>query len=205
MGVLLTPCYFGSISFWTALLSNHEVFFEIWGSYQKQTLRNRSNILGANGKLGLTIPVNYSQKNRQLLKDVQIANTSNWQELHLKSLASAYQMSPFYEYYIDAIIELFDEKWDSLLELNLATIRCVLNCLDLDLGYHLTTHFEKSPENSQDLRYLAGKNAPSPFILKSYTQVFSQKFGFTEELSILDLLFNEGPNTENILLSQLNG
>ena len=205
MGVLLTPCYFGSISFWTALLSDHKVLLEIWGSYQKQTLRNRSNILGSNGKLGLTIPVNYSQKNRQLLKDVQIAKSSNWQELHLKSLASAYQMSPFYEYYIDEITEILNNEWDSLLDLNLATIKCMVNCLEIDLDYTLTTRFEKSPDNIQDLRYLSGKNTPSPFRLNAYTQVFSQKFGFIENLSILDLLFNEGPNTENVLLSQLKG
>lgn len=199
MTILLNPCYFGSISYWLAAVNAEEVVFEIWDNYQKQTQRNRCNILGANGKLTLTIPVNYTQKNRQLYRDVRISGDTNWQDLHLKSFDSAYKMSPFYEYYIDDIRLLYTQSWDFLLDFNMACFETMVKLLELSLRHRNTESYNAEQSKVIDFRGLSAKKAHSPFSLKPYTQVFSEKHGFTSDLSILDLLFNEGPNTENFL------
>jgi hypothetical protein len=202
MNVLLNPCYFGSIAYWLGIIQSDKLWFEVCDNYQKQTLRNRCIILGANGSLSLSIPVKYSQNNRQLYRDVRIAYDSDWQQLHLKSLASAYQMSPFYEYYIAEIEALFLKQWEYLIEFNFASLKTLANCLELPMNYQKTKVFALDYDHGMDLRSLSEKKATSPVKLKPYTQVFSQKFGFVSNLSILDLLFNEGPNSENYLLQQ---
>jgi hypothetical protein len=200
MTVLINPCYFGSVSQWLAIISADTVIFEVCDNYQKQTLRNRCNIAAANGPLSLTIPVRYTQKNREPYAAVSIANNTNWQKLHLKSLYTAYKISPFYDYYIDDLSVLYKNKWENLMAFNFKSIEIISKLLELELSQDKTQHFVTSPVAARDLRYLSAKNAKSPFKLKPYTQVFSQKHGFLSDLCILDLLFNEGPNAENFLL-----
>jgi len=204
MPVILNPCYFGSVSQWLGILSADHVIFEVCDNYQKQTLRNRCNIAAANGRLCLSIPVHYSQKNRQLYKKVRIANNTNWQELHLKSLHSAYKMSPFYDYYIDDLSDLYQDSWEHLMEFNFKSIAIISNLLDIEFEQERSQSFITAERGIKDLRYLSTKNAVSAFRLLPYTQVFSQKYGFLSDLCILDLLFNEGPNTENFLLKHLS-
>lgn len=202
MKVLLHPCYFGSISFWLTVINANQLVLEVCDNYQKQTQRNRCNILAANGILTLTVPVNFSQKNRTAVTDVQIAS-SNWQSQHLKSLNSAYKMSPFYEYYIDDIAAIVNREYPSLLELNISSVKLIAELLELPLSYKVTRNYRRHPIGIIDSRYLVKKNSPSPYKLKEYTQVYTYKYGFKPDLCILDLLFNEGPNTENFLRKHL--
>ena len=97
MDILIYPTYFPSIAQCVAMVQAKKVIFEICDNYQKQTYRNRMTIYGAQGKIPLTVPVVYSQKNRQLYKDIQVSNDTNWQDLHWKSIKSAYNSSPFFE------------------------------------------------------------------------------------------------------------
>ena len=202
MKVLLHPCYFGSISFWLTAINANQLVLEVCDNYQKQTQRNRCRILAANGILTLTVPVNFSQKNRTASIDVQIAS-SNWQSQHLKSLDSAYKMSPFYEYYIDDIMGLFNREFISLMQLNLTSLKLIAELLELPLSYRVTKSYSPNPTGIVDWRYLVKKNPLSPYKLKEYTQVFADKYDFKPDLCILDLLFNEGPNTENFLRKHL--
>jgi len=123
--ILLHPTYFPTIETFVAIANTDNVTFEVFDNYQKQTYRNRCYIYGANGRLQLSIPVVYTQKNRQLYQDVKIANSYNWQDIHFKSLESAYRTSPFYEYYIDDIKPLFIKSFDSILDFNLACFEVV--------------------------------------------------------------------------------
>ena len=118
LDVILHPTYFPNIVHFVAMVKSDSVCFEVCDNYQKQSYRNRTEIYGANGKLALTVPVSYSQKNRQLYRDVKIANEDDWQLQHLKSLQSAYSMSPFFEFYIDDLMPLFETKFDFILDLN---------------------------------------------------------------------------------------
>jgi hypothetical protein len=202
MNVLLHPTYFANVAHFVALLKADVLTFEVQDNYQKQTYRNRTNIYGAQGKLGLTVPVNYSQKNRQLYRDVKIAYDSNWQVVHWKSLESAYKMSPYFEFYQDDLKPLFDLKEQFLLDFNLQCFKAVCACLELDIDYKITTSYEKTLDNIDDYRPLIAAKKETAFNFDRYIQVFTQKHGFISNLSILDLLFNEGPNTLNYLESQ---
>jgi hypothetical protein len=171
------------------------VSFEVCDNYQKQTHRNRTEIYGANGKLALTVPVSYSQNNRQLYKDVTIANDGIWQIQHLKSLQSAYSMSPFFEFYIDDLMSLFDKEFKFILDFNLNCFEVLKDSLQLDISTNKTQTFEKDPNDKSDFRPLVNRNYKANSF-QPYTQVFTEKHGFMANLSILDLLFNEGPNAE---------
>ncbi|WP_296312708.1 WbqC family protein [Winogradskyella sp. UBA3174] len=194
MSCLIHPTYFPNIANFTAMIKANVVYLEVCDNYQKQTLRNRTEIYGANGKLALTAPVSYTQKNRQLYKDVKLANENDWQLQHLKSLESAYRMSPFFEYYIDDLMPLFEKRFDYILDFNLKAFEILLDCLQTNLKTSKTQMFEKESKDKINYRHLVNRNFEITS-LKPYTQVFTEKHGFIPNLSILDLLFNEGPNT----------
>ncbi|WP_179346116.1 WbqC family protein [Winogradskyella ursingii] len=202
MNCLLHPTYFPNIAHFVAMINAENIYFEVWDNYQKQSYRNRTEIYGANGKLALTVPVIYTQKNRQLYKDVLIANKENWQLLHLKSLQSAYRMSPFFEYYEADLMPLFEKRFNYLLDFNFECFDIVSKCMELKLHFQETETFEKTPNDKTDFRNLVRKKNEVD-TLKPYTQVFTEKHGFIPNLSILDLLFNEGPNTELYLNKQI--
>lgn len=202
MQAILHPTYFPNVAHVVAMVKSDMFIFEIHDNYQKQTYRNRTYIYGANGKLLLNIPIKHSQKNRQLYKNVKIENATNWQDLHWKSLQSAYRTSPFFEFYEDAIQHVFQNKFTFLLDYNIKCLQAIFDCLQLPFDYQYTTVFEKVTGNKNDFRYLVNCKKEIPQQFTSYTQVFGSKHGFLQNLSILDLLFNEGPNAINYLMSQ---
>jgi hypothetical protein len=198
---LIYPTAFPNIAHFCAVVNADSVYFEVSDNYQKQSYRNRTEIYGANGKLALTVPVSYTQKNRQLYKDVKIANEEQWQQHYLKSLLSAYSMSPFFEFYIDDLMPLFENQFDYILDFNLKCFDLLAECLLLHKVPKHTSTFEKIPSEKVDFRTLVKRNAEVQ-TLQPYTQVFTEKHGFIPNLSILDLLFNEGPNSELYLKRQ---
>lgn len=201
MEVLLSHTYFPSIATFIVLAKSEKVWFEVHDNYEKQTYRNRAYIFGANGKQALSIPVNYTQKNRQLYRDVEISHVMPWQSTHKKSIESAYRSSPFFEFYEDELIPLFTKKPKFLMDYNIDCFEVICNCLGLELHSKNTPVYEKEHKNILDYRKLAQiQTKISPF--ETYTQVFSEKYGYINNLSILDLLFNEGPNSLNYLNSQ---
>ena len=130
--MLLHPTYFPNIATVVSVIASKHLTFEVHDHYQKQTYRNRCEIYGANGKLALSVPVTYTQKQRQYYKDVQIATDQNWQIQHLKSLDSAYRMSPFYEFYIDELMPVFKTNFKFLIDLNLKCFELVIQALELE-------------------------------------------------------------------------
>ncbi|WP_299118132.1 WbqC family protein [uncultured Winogradskyella sp.] len=201
--MLLHPTYFPNIAHFVAILTSDNLVFEVCDNYQKQTYRNRSEIYGANGKLVLSVPVSYTQKLRQQSKDVQISSTDNWQLQHLKSLDSAYRMSPFYEFYIDDLMPIFETQFKYLLDLNLKCFELISEALELNKSYTLSEEFIVPDNSSNDYRHLVNAKKHTNFQFNKYTQVFMDKHGYFPNLSILDLLFNEGPNTLNYLEAQI--
>ncbi|RED43045.1 WbqC-like protein [Winogradskyella eximia] len=201
MNNLIYPTYFPNIAHFWAIVNSDSICFEVSDNYQKQSFRNRTEIYGANGKLALTVPVSYSQKNRQLYKDVKIANDESWQLQHLKSLQSAYSMSPFFEFYIDDLMPLFENHYDYILDFNLKCYDLLSDSLQLNRTSKHTSIFEIKPSENKDFRHLVKRNSKVQSF-QPYTQVFTEKHGFISNLSILDLLFNEGPNAELYLKRQ---
>lgn len=199
MSSLLHLTYFPNVAHMAVMLKNNECFIEAHDTYLKQTYRNRTCIYAANGKLQLNIPVIHSQNNRQLYKDVVIKSEENWQINHLKSLESAYRKSPFFEYYIDDISVLFEMEAQNLFSFNLKCLEVIFECLQLPCNFKFTERFEHHPMNIENFRSLVYCKKEVEQNFDAYTQVFEEKHGFIGNLSILDLLFNEGPNTVNYL------
>ncbi|MDO1500046.1 WbqC family protein [Winogradskyella maritima] len=202
MKALISLTAFPNLSHYSIYSNFNEVEIEAQGTYQKQTFRNRYDIFGPNGKLPLTIPVIYSSKNKQLYRDVKISNVEKWQSQHLKSLMTAYNSSPFFEYYIDDLMPLFNTTYNFLFEYNLICNETLNACVQIDKDLELTTQFKNQNGATFDFRNLAKLKTVIPYNFKSYTQMFCVKHGFLPNLSILDLLFNEGPNTLNYLEQQ---
>ena len=198
--VLLHPTYFPSIAQFHLILNNPCVL-EVSDNYQKQTLRNRAYIYGANGKQALNLPIKHvgGDTGRQLFKDVKVENNFPWQRLHWKSLETAYRTSPYFEYYEDDLVRIFEKQYTYLLDVNLDTIETILACLLVHINFDKTKGYEAEPQEVKDYRFLSSAKKEYPITMPSYHQIFSDKYGFIPNLSILDLLFHEGPNTQDYL------
>ncbi|HET8837624.1 MAG TPA: WbqC family protein [Flavobacteriaceae bacterium] len=202
--ILIHPAYFGPIDQFSAMAHAEEVLFENEDNYQKQTYRNRQYVYGANGKLLLNIPVKHNSKkvgnsDHRKYKDVQIENSFHWQRDHWRSLQTAYRTSPFFEYYEDDLVSLYEKPVTYLLDFNYRCLEVISSLLSLDFNYSKTEKFSENPENCIDLRKLIIAKRQNARDQKRYQQVFADKHGFLKNLSILDLLFNEGPQATDYL------
>ena len=203
MNILIHPTYFPSISHFAAIVQAEKVTFEMEDNFQKQTNRNRTYIYSPNGIQLLNIPVKHSKIAHQKTKDIQIENDFDWQKQHFKSLEAAYRSSPFFEFFEDDLLPVFEKKHSFLMDLNLEVFELITRCLRMKIEYNATTEYihEIKANEITDFRYLAnGKKDQSQF--ESYTQVFDDKFGFINNLSVLDLVFNEGKFALDYLKSQ---
>ncbi|WP_347374449.1 WbqC family protein [Aequorivita sp. Q41] len=199
--ILLHPSYFPSIEQMAAVAQATKVVFEVEDNYQKQTYRNRTFIAHSNGKLLLNIPIKHSKlKQRQKTKNVLVENDFPWQELHWKSIESAYRTSPFFEYYEDDLEQLFTETVGSLMAHNLKIFKILSELIGIEVEVSQTTTYETAPKIT-DLRLLINAKRKSNFIPKTYIQVHEANHAFLPNLSVLDLLFNEGPNALGYLES----
>ena len=199
--ILIHPTYFPSISHYVAMAQAHSVTLEMEDNFQKQTNRNRMYIYSPNGIQLLNIPVKHSKEAHQKTKDIRLETAFDWQKQHFKSLEAAYRSSPFFEYFEDAIMPVFEKQHIFLIDLNFETIEIVSRCLKMPLVFEKTSEYFHDVNDASDLRGLAiGKKDNSQ--LSEYTQVFSEKFGFINNLSILDLLFNEGRHALDYLQKQ---
>ena len=195
MDILIHPNYFPNIHQFSQIIKANSILFEVSDNYQKQTFRNRTYIYGANGKLGLFIPVIHTHKNRELFKDVKISYESNWMDLHLKSLQSAYRSSPYFEYFEDDFIKLYSEKEKFLADFNIKCIKLISNLLDLDLDFKISNEYVEKTNDIIDLRDLSNARKEKKIETPKYIQVFESKHGYLNNLSILDLIFSEGKNS----------
>jgi hypothetical protein len=203
MNILIHPTYFPSISHFAAIIQAEKATFEMEDNFQKQTNRNRTYIYSPNGIQLLNIPVKHSKIAHQKTKDIQIENDFDWQKQHFKSLEAAYRSSPFFEFFEDDLLPIFEKKHSFLMDLNLEVFELITRCLRMKIEYNATTEYIHEIESNEitDFRYLAnGKKDQSQF--ESYTQVFDDKFGFINNLSVLDLVFNEGKFAVDYLKSQ---
>lgn len=203
---LIHPLYFGPIDLFVPIAKASAIRFEINDNYQKQSYRTRQYIYGANGKLLLNIPIKHlGNGQHQLLKEVKIENDFKWQILHWKSLESAYRTSPYFEFFEDDFYPIYHTKFEYLTDFTEAAWKLLLESLGLDLSINYTTVYQESYAPTQeilDLRHLAKAKRKPALELNPYIQVFESKKGFLNNLSILDLLFNEGTNSLSYLQNQ---
>ena len=209
MKALLSTTYFGPIQWYQKLYRCETVEIEQWESFLKQTYRNRCLIATTQGIQALTVPI--ERGTSQQIRDIRISDHGNWRHLHWNALVSAYGESPFFEYYQDDIRPFFEHRWDYLFDFNEAIREKMCELLDIQPKVGYTSAFANHGDRHHDLRD-ASITVPVPMIHdfreainpkhpqsdpdfepKPYYQVYQQKHGFLLNLSILDLLFNMGP------------
>ncbi len=205
--ILLSTAYFAPIHFYARFIAHQQIYIEQFEHFNKQTYRNRCVILGGNGPITLVVPVIRGRGAKTLIKDLKISYEMDWQRNQWQTIVSAYNSSPFFEYYKDDIQPFFEKKAKYLLDFNQTINNAICELLEIENQTILTDDFEVVPENTLNFREnISPKNIALydvHFQPKEYTQVFSDKFGFTPNLSILDLLFNEGPNSYAVLEESL--
>lgn len=196
--IIIYPTYFPSISHYIAMVNADKVMFEVEDTFQKQTNRNRMYIYSPNGIQMLNIPVKHDKIANQKFKDVKIEYDFNWQKNHFKSLEAAYRASPFFEYFEDDFRPLFEKKHTFIQDLNFEVFELINDALGINVPFEKTTEYFHEISDKQDFRFLANGKKDTT-IIEPYTQVFETKHGFINNLSILDLLFNEGRHAVDYL------
>lgn len=197
MTPILPIAYFGNLEYFWYFTTHQKVIIDVNETYLKQTFRNRAEIYGANGKLKLWIPVVRPHGAKSRTDQVTISTVEHWVNNHWKSIESAYRRTPFYEFYADQIHDVLFEDHDDLVDLTLKLTHHLIAKLGIDCEIEIATKSPAIIEN--DLRLHLSPKKESSFKSPEYIQTFSDRNPFIANLSILDLLFNEGPNSICIL------
>ena len=204
--LILSTAYLPPIDYWVAIVQHSELRIEAHENYQKQSYRNRCRIMGPNTIQDLNIPIAKTGSSKIAITQVQIFDDSLWQKIHWKSIETAYNSSPFFLYYADYFADLYTKKPSGLFDFNMEIIRSIFEILELDQKLETTNDFVKDyGDDATDLRSKIHPKQKSIFkkelAAQSYIQVFSERYGFVPNLSILDLIFNLGPEANSYLSS----
>lgn len=193
--MVLPSYYLPPISWFARMLNSDEpILVEQWANYRKQTLHNRCWIDSPNGKLALSVPIDRSTfvGGKCFMKDVRISEHSDWQRQHWYALESSYYNSPFFEYLQDDFHPIYLKRWKWLMDLNEALVAACLEQLNV-----LPVTIGRTDE------YVPTGNADNPLVPNEYYQVFKAKHGFQPDLSVIDLIFNMGPESILYLKNKL--
>jgi hypothetical protein len=193
MKILLPLFYLPPISWFSVFLrEDSEIVFEQFESFPKQTYRNRTAIYGANGKLLLIIPVRHN--GTRTINEIEVSRRDPWEKIHWKTIKTAYQRSPYFEYYEDQLEEIFNFKTNSLFAFNLNALKLIQKLLKTGKTYSLSEEYFRNPIE-ENYREKFSPKKDLEFELEEYYQTFTEKFGFQKDLSIIDLLCNKGPES----------
>lgn len=200
--VLIEPHYFPNIQFFSMILKYRHLVLDDLSYYQKQSYRNRCEIMGANKKLNLIVPV-LRGRSKIVIGDVEIAYEEAWKKNHWTSIFSAYNKSPYFLYYKDAIADVFEKKYKHLFTFDKDVIETLLRLLEIDVKVSRLSEIELNSDyfDARDMIHPKRPAMPEKLMYKEqpYIQVFSDRFAFVPNLSILDLLFNMGRESYDVL------
>lgn len=191
---LLPTAYLAPLSYYALIIKSPNSIIEQYEHFKKQTIRSRCSIYSSNGSLVLSVPKVRKSSSKTLIKDIQICYTEPWQKIHWNAIQSSYNSSPFFEYYMDEIFVIYNTKEKYLIDLNIKTHQLILKFLQIDSKINLSNNYNSQTE-LEDFRDKKFQSINNPV----YDQVFSIKKGFTPNLSIIDLVFNLGPESNNYL------
>ncbi len=201
--VLLSTAYLAPVSYYVLLARAGKVVIEQHENYQKQSYRNRCLIAAANGPMVLSIPVKKTLAGKNSIRDIQLSGHGNWQHMHWSSLVSAYASSPYFAFYRDDIHPFYEKKYKYLFDFNEALREEICALLNLEPRLEYSKSYTTGPETETlDYRELIHpkKQRLEELLPGPYVQVFDRKFGFLPDLSVLDLLFNTGPEASLFLM-----
>jgi hypothetical protein len=200
-GAIFPLFYLPPIEYFNKLLQHQEILIEQEEHFPKQTYRNRASIQSPNGKLDLTIPVVKGSKAHTKVKDVKISYDYNWQRLHWLSLQTCYRSSAFFEFYEDEFEPFYSKKYEYLFDYNSSLMSLLFKLLKIAPQFTYTASFESMYSDIDDYRAVIHPKLESTYQTKPYFQVFEDRNGFMPNLSIVDLLFNQGPKSVQFLQS----
>jgi hypothetical protein len=194
-GAVFPLFYLPNVEFFKNLQSfkGAEILIEHQEHYPKQTFRNRAQIAGPNGKLELSVPVKKGDVKRTPYKDLRICNDNNWQRIHWYSLCTSYRSSAYFEFYEDSFAPFYHQKFDFLFDYNQQLLEVILKALKLKVDFCLTEEYHPVYEFKHDFRKSFDFRKPSGYQQKKYYQVFEDRNPYLNNITILDLLFNQGP------------
>lgn len=205
MNIYLSTAYLAPVQYYSKLIEGNSVFIEQHENYQKQSYRNRCSVLSANGSIPLSIPVERPDSLKCSTRDIRIAEHGNWRHIHWNALISAYNSTPFFEYYRDDFQPFYEKKYNFLFDFNEELRMLISELIGIEANNinYTESYKDDFSENEIDLRDTIHPKkdwqlSDSTFETVPYYQVFGDKFGFTANLSIVDLLFNMG--NESILI-----
>jgi hypothetical protein len=198
---ILPLFYLPPVNYFSTLQKvNPDFLIEKHEHFPKQTYRNRASVYSPNGKLDITLPVVRGSKMRTKMKDVRISNDHNWQRLHWMTLQSCYRSSAYFEYYEDELSVFYHNKFDYLFDYNEQLTNWIIKKLKLNIELNFTEDYIEDLEPNLDYRlFMNPKKNEEEANNKAYYQVFEDKHQFIKNLSIVDLLFNQGPQAKNYL------
>ena len=200
MSILIETAYLPPIGYMAEVAAAGSAVIELFETYTKQTCRNRAEIYGPNGKQTLSIPVIKINGNKTITKDIRLSDHQPWQKIHLRSIETAYNNSPFFLYYQDDLAPFYEKKFVFLADWNHELLAKLLHILKAGCTLQFSDHFDKVPAGIDDKRNgPVLKHVTSLSRFPRYTQVFEPRHGFLPGLSIIDLLFNLGPETASYL------
>lgn len=196
--IILPTAYFGSTEYWTALVKGGEdVVLDLGENYVKRSERNRTRIMTSGGVMQLSVQLCHANKPRQPITSMQVDYSKRWQHQHIVAIESAYRSSPYYDYYADRFLPLLERRWERLTDLNMAIMEQCAKVLKVAVP-RVSQQYIVAQDADVDMRL---KGSSSTYHAEPYIQVFSDRFEFEENLSILDLIMCEGPEARNILIA----
>jgi hypothetical protein len=197
--ILLSTAYLPPIEYFFHVLNADEVLIEKEENYLKQTYRNRCYILSTAGPLLLTVPVYLGSFHKTSISEIRIDYSKRWQQVHMGALTSSYSASPFFLYYFEIIEKIILSRHEILLDLNMELLQALLKILRSEVKVSYTSDFKPAGRGREDLRYSISPKRKSQYKARQYLQVFDTEKGFVPGLSIVDLLFNTGPDAVHYL------
>lgn len=198
--VYLSSFYLAPVAYYARVAAAGKVVIEGYDHYAKQTYRNRCRIAGPGGVLTLSVPVVHPENPKCPMKDIRISDHGNWRHLHWNALESAYNSTPFFEYYKDDFKPFYEKKYAFLADFNDELFRLVCKLIDISPAIEYTTEYKTEfGANEKDYRDAIHPKRESGFAAVPYYQVFEGRHGFLPNLSVVDLLFNMGPESVLVL------
>ncbi len=191
--ILLATAYLPPVEYFAHIIKAEEVFIEREENYLKQSYRNRCYILSADGPQPITVPVYLGSFHKTPVKEIRIDYSKRWQQIHLGALSSSYKSSPFFIYYFETIEKIILSGYEFLLDLNMDLLKAVMKMINIDARVSYTTDFKLVGIMENDFRYAISPKIESCYDAKKYMQVFAGGKDFVPGLSIIDLIFNTGP------------
>lgn len=193
--IILSTAYFPPVEYLAYIFGAREILIEKEENYHKQTYRNRCYILSAGGMQSLSVPVYSGKIHKTKVKDIRIDYSKRWQQVHLRAIGSSYGSSPFFQYYFGDFESIINGNHEFLLDLNMYLLNLILKILKIKRKIQYTENYISITGDLNDHRYSITPKQDSGFISKEYLQVFREKTGFVRGLSIIDLIFNTGPDS----------